>query len=77
MSTWGYRIVRYHDRSAGYGLHEVHHNDQGRPVAMTAQGACFHADMEEGPAAIVMMLEKALKAAQEQPVMDEPAEWAK
>lgn len=77
MSYWNYRIVRYHDRSAGYGLHEVHYNDKERPVAMSSIGATFCADMEEGPSTIVMMLEKALKAAQESAVLDEPAEWAK
>lgn len=77
MSHWNYRIVRYHRRADGYGLHEVHYNDAGKPVAMTARGACFHADMEEGPTAIVRMLGKALKDAQERGVLEEPAEWVK
>lgn len=75
--TWNYRIVRYHDRKNGFGLHEVHYDNECRPVAMTATGATFHADADEGPAAIIEMLEKALKDAKERGVLDEPSEWSK
>lgn len=77
MSHWNYRIVRYADRSAGYGLHEVHYDDNGKEVSMTFLGARFYADPEEGPTAIFEMLQRALADAQGKPVLDEPAEWRK
>ncbi len=76
MSHWNYRIVRYHNPTDGYGLHEVHYDDAGKPIAMTATGASFYADPEEGPAAIIKMLKLALESAEDKPVLDEPAEWA-
>lgn len=73
--TWNYRVVRYRERGAGYGLHEVYYNDNGEPVTMGAAPAIFCADAEEGPDAIATMLTRALKDAKERGVLDEPTRW--
>lgn len=73
--TWNYRIVHYRAVGTGYGLHEVYYNDKGEPVTMGTDGARFHADADEGPSAIVEMLSKALKDAQQRGVLEEPEHW--
>jgi hypothetical protein len=67
--TWNYRIIRYKGDN-GFGLHEVHYDEVGLPIAMTESPATFACDDEEGPAGVVKSLERALKAAQELPVLD-------
>lgn len=74
--TWNYRIVRYRQVGAGYGLHEVYYDDKLNVVSMTESPACFVAHIEEGPQGIIKSLTLALKDAQERPVLDEP-NWNK
>lgn len=79
MSSWSYRIVKYHDGS-GYGLHEVYYDDAGKPQAMTKDPIDFDIgpDSDDGGAdTIRKMLATAAKDAKDKPVLDEPAndEW--
>jgi hypothetical protein len=68
---WNYRIVKYRDGS-GYGLHEVYYDRRNGNVGRTEHPISFSCDAEEGPAALVEALERALKDAQEQPIFEEP-----
>jgi len=76
MGTWNYRIVRrampgnmqktwgeYH-----YGLHEVHYDDEGNPVARGEPLAGFGGD---DPSEVVAGLERAIRDAKERPVLNE------
>ncbi len=73
--SWNYRIVHYRKPQTGYGLHEVYYNDQGEPVTMGAGPASFTAFDEEGQAAIVAGLEKALRDAKARAILEEPEVW--
>lgn len=69
---WNYRIVRYAD-GRGFGLHEVYYGDEGSPQTMTATPACFAADRDEGPEAILRDLRAAIEDAAQHEVLDERA----
>jgi hypothetical protein len=71
--TWNYRVVRYRD-GTGYGLHEVHYDDEGEPWSMTQRPASFACDAAEGPEGIRDSLLAALVDTK-QPVFDEPERW--
>jgi hypothetical protein len=73
VSTWSYRIVRYVN-GGGYGLHEVHYDDDGLPWSMTVNPASFVCDVDEGPEGIEGSLLLARAHAAELPVFDEPEE---
>lgn len=51
--TWNYRLIRYADGSVG--LHEVHYNAKGNPVARTERPATFVSDDAAGLAASLRM----------------------
>ncbi len=72
--TWNYRIVRYSDGSLG--LHEVHYDGQGNPVAMTDSPATFVCEEDEDTLGIIGALEMALKDAKSLPVFTPPKSWA-
>lgn len=57
MGTWNYRIIDHGDHLA---LHEVHYDDDGKPVGYTAEATSFVADPEEGRAGIISSLRMAL-----------------
>ena len=69
--TWNYRIVRYRNPEHGYGLHEVYYDQFSTIVNIGAAPASFVAHPEEGAAGIIKSLERALKEAQERPVLNE------
>lgn len=71
---WNYRIVRRRDGS--HGLHEVYYEGQ-RASGMTADAIDLCAEADEGPEAIVAMLEQALRDARRYPVLDEAETWPK
>lgn len=83
MSHWNYRLVRYRAHPESLGLHEVFYNRNGEPCGMTKEPCSFASDWtsddgSETPRTdIVGALEKALKAARETPILDEPAVWGK
>ncbi len=74
MGSWNYRVVRYRDGS-GFGLHEVFHDDDGRPWSMTERAAGFTCDLDAGPAGIRNSLRRASADARLRPVLDEPETW--
>ncbi len=41
MSTWNHRVIEYRDPDGSIWrmIHEVHYDDDGRPVAYTERGA--------------------------------------
>lgn len=69
--TWNYRIVRHHEPSEWYGLHEVYYDDDGKPTSMTADPVDFVCDGDEGSEGLVRSLEMALADAKRRPVLDE------
>jgi len=69
--SWNYRIVRYSDGS-GFGLHEVHYNNDGKAIRMTAEAAGFVGDT---PGDVRGGLMKAKMDATRRPVFREPKEW--
>jgi len=71
--TWNYRIVRHHQPSEWFGLHEVFYDDSGSPMGITAEPIGFISDGEEGPEGIIRSLEMALNDAKRHPVLDETA----
>lgn len=70
--SWNYRIVCYADGS-GYGLHEVHYNEDGGAWSMTRQPAGFVGDTAEDVRGSMML---AFTDAKRRPVFMEPAAWA-
>ena len=71
--SWNYRIVQYLD-DGGYGLHEVHYNNDGKEESMTNQPAAFVGDSPETIREALML---ARRDASARPVFIEPAEWGK
>lgn len=71
MTTWNYRIVKYRDEN-GYGLHEVHYDDNGRPRSRTTDAAGFVGENERE---VIDGLELALRDARRMPVFNDPEEW--
>lgn len=71
MSHWNYRIVKYRNGD-GYGLHEVHYDDDGLPYAMTKRPTCF---VGADPKEIVDGLVMARTDARKRPVFDQPKKW--
>jgi hypothetical protein len=70
VTTWDYRIIRYAD-GRGYGLHETYYDENGAPIAMTADPISFSTDASEGPNAIYESLRTALSDAENRPILDE------
>jgi hypothetical protein len=71
VTTWNYRIVRHHQPSEWFGLHEVFYDEAGCPTSMTANPVDFVCDGDEGSAGIIGSLEMALADAKGRPVLDE------
>jgi hypothetical protein len=67
--SWSYRVVRYGN---GYGLHEVHYDEDGLAWTMTENPISFACGVHEGPLGIVDSLSNAHGAAKNFPVFDEP-----
>lgn len=74
MSHWNYRIVKYADGD-GYGLHEVHYDDNDKAYAITMEPAGFVCGEDEEPTEITEALFMALHDAVLKPVFEEPKEW--
>ena len=72
MAHWNYRIVKYHDGS-GYGLHEVHYDDDGKPRSMTLEPATFSG---ETSLEVVKGIVKANADAATRLVLEEPEAWS-
>lgn len=73
MSYWNYRLVKYYHKAAGYAIHEVYYDDDGKPTGMTVNPCSFVGDT---PEETVDALTMALKDAQERDIFEEPEEWA-
>ena len=69
--SWNYRIVRY-PKNQGFGLHEVHYDEDGKPWGVSKDATTFACDVEEGVAGIIQSLQMAIDAAKEHPVFDPP-----
>jgi hypothetical protein len=69
--SWNYRIIRYADPDAGFGLHEVYYGCDGKPETMTVEPITFTASAEEGAVGIVASLRQAVADAERLPVLDE------
>lgn len=69
--SWNYRIVHYADGN-GYGLHEVHYDENGSAISMTEQPASFVGDDSEE---IIRAMLQARVDAKHRPIFVEPSEW--
>ncbi len=70
--SWNYRIVKYGESGAGFGLHEVFYDKNGKPEMMSMEPAGFVCMPDEDPKkSIVVAISMALAAAKEHPVLDE------
>jgi hypothetical protein len=76
MTTWNYRIVRYHG-GGGLGLHEVYYDEKGKPTHMTESPVSFFVVEDETSLDLIKSLKAALSDAERYPVLNEPAEWSK
>jgi len=70
--TWNYRIIKKTEpeaglEGAGYYIHEAHYNDSGEICGMTEQPSFLFGDT---PEALMSDLEKKLKDAKSQSVLD-------
>ena len=70
--SWNYRIVRYRNRKAGYGLHEVYYDDDGKPWAMTQEPASVAAMTPDEIRGDLMLMQA---DARKRPILDEPKKW--
>lgn len=71
--AWNYRIIHY--KEGGFGLHEVHYDERGRPANRTVRPVSFGCDEDEGAEGVVKSLQRALGDAQKAPVLQEPEFW--
>ena len=69
--SWNYRIVKYPD-GGGYGLHEVHYDDNGKAKNMTESPAAFVGETEHE---VIRSLRMALNDAINLRVFKKPSEW--
>ena len=69
-----YRIVRYKS-GKGFGLHEVYYDGSGLPWGMTDDAVGFTAGADEGPEAVMAMLDQAFSDARKHSVLEEPEAW--
>lgn len=77
MRSWNYRIVKYKDGS-GYGLHEVHYDENGQPWSMTDNPINFTAEDSEdesGDAQVREAINRACADANERKILVEPEKW--
>ena len=73
--SWNYRIVHYHG-TGDYGLHEVHYDENDKPIAMTKEAAGFVCNDDEPPLATIgEALCMALSDAMKYPILEEPENW--
>jgi hypothetical protein len=66
--SWSYRVIRH--ASGMLALRVVYYNRDGSPRSHTVGPAGFVVDDEEGVEALIAMLERALRDAREEPVLD-------
>jgi hypothetical protein len=70
MSSWNYRVVRHLDPTEPQGyvfaMHEVHYDDQGKPVAMTERPCGIVSDKVFGLSEILNKMREAF----EKPVLN-------
>lgn len=70
--TWNYRIVKYAD-GTGFGLHEVHYDEEGKEVSMTENPVRFASETaEELRDSLIIAKTSAIN----RPVLEPPKEWA-
>lgn len=75
MGHWNYRVIRYAD--GGYGLHEVYYNIEGdNKESWTLEPISFTCGEEEGQQGIVESLKRALRDAENRPVLQIDETWA-
>lgn len=75
MMTWNYRVVKYAEEGAGYGLHEVYYAKDGTAEYMTKEPASFVCDSDQDTREIFKALCAAVTAF-DKDVFQEPKEWA-
>ena len=79
--SWDYRIVKYKS-GEGFGLHEIHYDDNGVPWGMSEEPAIFVSEFgddfpaEDSLAEIVDALVVAFVAVRRRPILEEPDAWA-
>lgn len=67
MNHWNYRVVVVeHEGETLYEVHEVYYDDEGKPIARTAEATGF---AEETVLDLIQSLQRAIEAAQNKPVL--------
>ena len=69
--SWNYRIVKY-AHGPGFGLHEVHYDENGEAIRMTENPAGFVGDTEKELRDSFVL---AVRDARGRPVFEEPQDW--
>lgn len=70
--SWNYRIVKYRDKTRGFGLHEVYYTKKGKARAMSAEPVCFEGNTKKD---LKWALSTAFSDALHRPIFKEPKNW--